>query len=745
MRTTLLLRPLGFVIAVSLLMVAPSAQGEVADFDRFYPPYNEIVDYLEDIDSPVVATQVIGVSDEATARDLVAIKISDNPLIEEDEFGFLLVGVIHGNEALGVQVVLQLIEDLVDDYDSDPEIQNWIDAYEIWFIPVINPYGYDNNWRKNGPNTSDVATSGVDLNRNFDFRWSSGGDTVSTSNTFRGPSAASEPEVQALAGFVLDQRPAFGVTFHSGRGAAIGEIMYPWNRWNSSDPHPDPPDRSRLQAIAQIIADAVEVHRLGVSRPTIEDAGAIGQSSVYHHAMTGMFDYMLETTDDKWLDSFFSNVDITAYTAAQQTRMADAEVFVEDYYQGIMGLLRHFLYDTTSGFTFSGPGVTGHVSDCLTGDPLAATIQVLELDDMDGDGDVDDDDRDYDGDGTPDWEFRTSEPDFGRYLRFLGAGTWTLEFSLAGYPTFTTTETLTDPASGVALIELDVVLDAGADTDSDGLTDCEENDLGTDPGDADSDDDGLPDGEEVADHGTDPLDDDSDDDGLTDGDEVNVHGTDPLDDDTDADGLPDGDELVVHGTDPLDPDTDGDGLSDGDEVLTYGTNPLDADTDDDGLTDGDEVYVYGTNPLDADSDDDGLSDGAEVLVYGTDPLNPDTDGDGLPDGDEVNLYGTDPVDPDTDDDGLLDGSDVEFIQNVVNSWPDSYFKRKGTNGHRTAILSILDDVELLLLDGQLEKATRLLENLRRKVDGGNNDWLFDLDARIQLRQMIDVLLGNLMP
>ena len=734
-------RPLALAIVVFLLTIAPSAQGEVADFDRFFPPYDEIVDYVEDIVSPVVTTRVIGSSDEASPRDLVAIKISDNPELEEDEFGFLFIGVIHGNEAIGIQVVLQLIEDLVEGYDSDPDIQNWIDAYEIWFIPVINPYGYDNNWRKNGSNTGVVGTSGVDLNRNFDFRWSAGGETLPNSNTFRGPWAASEPEVQALSDFVLEQRPTFGVTFHSGRGGIIGEVMYPWNRADGTNPNPDPPDRERLQAIAGVIADAVEAHRGFASRPDLEDAGAIGQSNVYHHAVTGMFDYMLETTDDKWEDNFFSNVDIVWYTAAQQARMADSEVFVGDYYEGIMGLLDHFLYDTTGGFSFTGPGVTGHVTDCQTGDPLEATIKVLELDDVDGDGDVDDDDRDYDGNGTPDWEFRTSDPDFGRYLRLLGAGTWTLEFSLAGYPTFTTTETLTDPASGNALVELDVVLDDGADADGDGLTDCEEAELGTNPGDADTDDDGLTDGEEVNDEGTDPLNPDSDGDGLEDGEEVLNHGTDPLDSDSDDDGLTDGDEVETYGTDPLNPDSDGDGLSDGDEV-ELGTDPLDPDSDDDGLTDGEEVGL-GTDPLDPDSDDDGLTDGEEILVYGTDPLDPDTDDDGLPDGDELNLYGTDPVDEDTDDDGLLDGSDVEFIQNVVNSWPNSYFKRQGANGHQTAIVSILDDVEILLLNGEIEDGIRLVQNLRRKVDGGNNDWLLNLEARAHLRQMIDLLLANL--
>jgi nucleoid-associated protein YgaU len=67
------------------------------------------------------------------------------------------------------------------------------------------------------------------------------------------------------------------------------------------------------------------------------------------------------------------------------------------------------------------------------------------------------------------------------------------------------------------------------DTDKDGLTDCEEERLGSDR--------------------TNP---DSDDDGLSDGDEVNAHSTDPLYWDTDRDRIPDGYELEF-GTDPKRP------------------------------------------------------------------------------------------------------------------------------------------------------------------------------------------------
>ena len=88
------------------------------------------------------------------------------------------------------------------------------------------------------------------------------------------------------------------------------------------------------------------------------------------------------------------------------------------------------------------------------------------------------------------------------------------------------------------------------DSDTDGLSDDEEEDLGTDPGDQDTDSDALNDFEEVRTYGSDPLDFDSDDDGLEDGAEVAV-GTDLFDADTDADGFGDGLEFGV-GSDPLD-------------------------------------------------------------------------------------------------------------------------------------------------------------------------------------------------
>jgi clumping factor A len=201
------------------------------------------------------------------------------------------------------------------------------------------------------------------------------------------------------------------------------------------------------------------------------------------------------------------------------------------------------------------------------------------------------------------------------------------------------------------------------DSDGDGLSDAEEEELGTDPNDADSDDDGVPDGAEIkpgedtdGDGLINALDPDSDNDGLFDGTELGYDCDGPGTDATVGTCTPDADQGATT-TDPLNWDTDGGGVSDGSEDFNLDgaidpgeTDPNDpsddasvVDTDGDGLSDDLEDTI-GTDPNDADSDDDGVLDGAEP--------NPtvDSDGDGL-----INA-----LDPDSDDDGLFDGTELGY-------------------------------------------------------------------------------------
>ncbi|GMU95966.1 OmpA family protein [Ignavibacterium album] len=209
-----------------------------------------------------------------------------------------------------------------------------------------------------------------------------------------------------------------------------------------------------------------------------------------------------------------------------------------------------------------------------------------------------------------------------------------------------------------------------SDHDNDGLTKCEEQELGTDTKNPDSDSDRIKDGDEVKNYKTNPLNSDSDGDGISDFDEIFVYKTNPFSSDTDLDQLDDRTEIYIYKTNPLISDTDSDGISDYDEIFIYKTEPINPDSDDDGLTDGDEAKIFKTNPLVKDTDGEKLSDGDEVNKFRTDPTLADSDGDTLTDYDEVMIYKTDPNKLDTDEGGIDDGTEIANDTNPLNPKDD---------------------------------------------------------------------------
>lgn len=247
--------------------------------------------------------------------------------------------------------------------------------------------------------------------------------------------------------------------------------------------------------------------------------------------------------------------------------------------------------------------------------------------------------------------------------------------------------------------------DVDTDDDNDGLSDKEEEKIGSDPLLADTDFDELNDFEEFK-IGTNPTKMDTD--GDTYSDLEDLFPLDPnefsdndkdgigdnTDEDDDNDGSLDFDEKI-YGTDPLKPDTDGDGLTDGQENV-LGTDPKDRDTDDDGLLDGEDSFPFDPfeisdfdrdglpDDIDPDDDGDNVDDTFEFAI-GTDPFNPDTDGDGLNDGSELQRK-TNPNKADTDGDGYSDLIDhfptdpFEYIDSDRDGLGDVYDRDDDNDG-----------------------------------------------------------------
>jgi murein peptide amidase A len=101
----------------------------------------------------------------------------------------VVVGAIHGDETAGMRIARRLIQ-------APP-----IPGVRLFVVPTINPDGVAAGTRGN--------PHGVDLNRNFPYRWQplDGGE-------YSGPRPLSEPEARAAYGFIYLIRPDVTIWFH---------------------------------------------------------------------------------------------------------------------------------------------------------------------------------------------------------------------------------------------------------------------------------------------------------------------------------------------------------------------------------------------------------------------------------------------------------------------------------------------------------------------------------------------------
>ena len=162
----------------------------------------------------------------------------------------------HAREWIATEVERRLFAYIVGNRSKKPEIRRLLDTRELWFVPVVNPDGYDYTfqdattrlWRKNlRDNDGDgliAPGDGVDPNRNFPFKWNwdlEGAADDPADETFHGPSAGSEPEVRAMRGLESRIRPKFQIDYHS----FAKLILYP-EGWQVETPATDAPLLSTL-------------------------------------------------------------------------------------------------------------------------------------------------------------------------------------------------------------------------------------------------------------------------------------------------------------------------------------------------------------------------------------------------------------------------------------------------------------------------------------------------------------------
>ncbi len=175
-----------------------------------YTQYDSIMQVFLSQYPSLCRLDTIGTS--INGRLVFALKISDNPGLDEDEPEVFYTSSMHGDETGGFVLMLRLADYLLKNYNKDTRVRNMVDNLQIWINPLANP---DGTYTTGNAITSPVRynANGVDLNRNFPDPFL--------------PHEVQEKENKDMIKFMRKHKFVISANFHSGEEV----VNYPWDRW----------------------------------------------------------------------------------------------------------------------------------------------------------------------------------------------------------------------------------------------------------------------------------------------------------------------------------------------------------------------------------------------------------------------------------------------------------------------------------------------------------------------------------
>jgi hypothetical protein len=350
-------------------LVSSSTMSKAFAWDTYptYTQYDSIMQSFVQNYPALCRLDTIGTS--INGKLVLALKISDNPEVDESEPEVFYTSTMHGDETGGYVLMLRLAHLLLSSYNSNLRIKELVDNLEIWINPLANPDGaYTDGNAITSPTRFNA--NGVDLNRNFPDPYL--------------PGMVSEKETADMIKFMRSRSFVISANFHA--GAEL--VNYPWDRWLSVL-HAD---NDWFNGISRAYADTAHVYAEPGYLSDLDDG--VTRGAVWYLVYGGRQDFITQELHGREVTI---ELDYQHITPASQLHL-----LWEYNWHSLLGYLENALY-----------GIHGIVLDSQSSSPVPAKVFIIGHD--------------------KDSSHVYSDTLTGSFVRLLSPGIWPLTFTADGY------------------------------------------------------------------------------------------------------------------------------------------------------------------------------------------------------------------------------------------------------------------------------------------------------------------------
>jgi len=226
--------------------------------------YHNYTQLIQEIDGLVTSypnlARRYSVGTTVEGRDLAVLRITEGVARERPLLRPMvkLIANMHGNEAVGREMLLTLSRYLLQNYGRNTRITHLLDDIDLHILASLNPDGFENSTMGictgYGPGSGRHNGNGKDLNRSFPT-W----DNLNMTRTQLKQNR--EVEVIAMMDWIMDNPFVLSANLHDGAIVA----NYPWDDSRlEPDQESRSPDDSTFKALAEVYANSHQIMHQGV-------------------------------------------------------------------------------------------------------------------------------------------------------------------------------------------------------------------------------------------------------------------------------------------------------------------------------------------------------------------------------------------------------------------------------------------------------------------------------------------------